>query len=124
MLILIADDNDVVRQSMASMIEAHGHATLEATGASGALLLLEQHPAISILFTDIVMPVINGFVLADMAVSRWPHLRVIYATGLSDLRDVGEQPGNLHGPILRKPFRSDELSSAIASALAMPVRQK
>jgi CheY-like chemotaxis protein len=123
-LILIVDDNACVRQCVATMIEADGHATLEAAGASGALSLLERHPAISLLFTDIVMPVINGFVLADMAVARWPQLRVIYASGLSDPRDAGEQAGYLHGPILRKPFRSAELSSAIAAALAMPAREQ
>jgi CheY-like chemotaxis protein len=123
-LILIVDDNDCVRRCIARMIEADGHATLEAPGASEALSLLERHPAISIVFTDIVMPVINGFVLADMAVARWPHLRVIYASGLSDSRDAGEQAGYLHGPILRKPFRSAELSSAIAATLAKPARQK
>jgi len=122
-LILIVDDDACVRHCVATMIEADGHATLEAAGASGALSLLEQHP-ISLLFADIVMPVINGFVLADMAVARWPHLRVIYASGLSDPRDAGEQAGYLHGPILRKPFRSAELSSAIAAALAMPAREQ
>jgi DNA-binding NtrC family response regulator len=102
------------------MMAGAGYATLAAARASDALLLLESNPTIALLFTDIVMPGINGFVLADMAVARWPGLRVVYASGLADLHDAGQQPGRHHGMLLAKPFRQEQLSAAIASTLAHP----
>jgi CheY-like chemotaxis protein len=117
-LILIVDDNDCVRHCIAQMIETAGYEILEAKGAGEALEMLEQHPAIALLFTDIMMPIINGFVLADMVVQRWPHLRVIYTSGLANLSDAGEQPGHRHGMMLAKPFRSAQLAAALARTLS------
>jgi CheY-like chemotaxis protein len=116
-LILIVDDNDCVRHCIAEMIETAGYDVLEASGAGEALNLLEQHPTIALLFTDIMMPVINGFVLADMVIQRWPHLRVIYASGLANLHDAGEQAGHRHGMMLTKPFLSAQLATALTHSL-------
>jgi CheY-like chemotaxis protein len=117
-LILVVDDNDCVRRCIARMIKTAGYEILEAKGAGAALDLLEQHPNIALLFTDIMMPVINGFVLADMVIQRWPHLRVIYTSGLTNLNDAGEQPGHRHGMMLTKPFRSAQLATALARTLS------
>jgi DNA-binding NtrC family response regulator len=120
-LILVVDDDPILRLLVAEMIKKAGYATLTAARASDALLLLERNPAITLLFTDIVMPGINGFVLADMAVERWPLLRVIYASGLANLRDAGQQPGRHHGLFLAKPFCSAQLTAAISETLSRPL---
>jgi CheY-like chemotaxis protein len=121
-LILIVDDNDCVRHCIAQMIETAGYETLEAKGAGEALEMLEQHPTIALLFTDIMMPVINGFVLADMVIQRWPHLRVIYASGLANLHDAGAQQGHRHGMMLAMPFRSEQLATALARTLSQDLQ--
>jgi CheY-like chemotaxis protein len=119
-LILIVDDDPALRVLFRDMIEDAGYESVTAAQASDALLLLEKHPSIALLFTDLMMPGINGFMLADMTVARWPHLRIIYASGLADLRDAGAQPGRHHGTILTKPFCTAQLSAAIAETLARP----
>jgi DNA-binding NtrC family response regulator len=106
--------------SVSMIIEQAGYATLAAARASDALLLLERHSTIALLFTGILMPGINGFVLADMALARWPQLRVVYASSLTNLRDAGAQPGEHHGMILAKPLRAEELLTAIATTLSRP----
>jgi CheY-like chemotaxis protein len=120
-LILVVDDDPILRMLVEEMIKKAGYATLTAARASDALLLLERNPDIALLFTDIVMPGINGFVLADMAVERWPLLRVIYASGIANLHDAGQQPGRHHGLFLAKPFCREQLSTAIAATLLLPL---
>jgi CheY-like chemotaxis protein len=80
--------------------------------------------AVAVLFTDIIMPGMNGFALADLALLRWPSLRVIFTTTQEKLRDVDHQPGLLSGIILLKPFGRQELITAVATTLARPVLRK
>jgi DNA-binding NtrC family response regulator len=121
-LVLIVDDDHCLGLLCARIIESAGYAPLVAVDARDALLLLERNPTIVLLFTDIVMPGINGFVLADMAVERWPHLRVIYTSGLTNLGDAGQQPGRHHGMLLSKPFLAEQLTSAIEMTLSRPLQ--
>ena len=117
-LILVVDDDPSVRTVVVDILEEAGYPVLQAAQASDALLLLEEHPAVSLLFTDINMPKVNGYVLADMAVTRWPHLRVLYTTGSAARRAIGEQPGLLHGEMLAKPYRAEQLTAAVIGTLA------
>jgi len=55
-LILIVDDDHDFCLVLTELIERAGYATLAAANASEALLLLERHPTVALLFTDIVMP--------------------------------------------------------------------
>lgn len=118
--ILIVDDDHAVRAVSVEILKEAGYSVLEAAQASDAILLLEDHPSVRLLFTDINMPVVNGYVLADMAVTRWPHLRILYTTGTLKTEAVGAQPGLLHGETLAKPYRAAQLTAAIAESLARP----
>lgn len=124
-LILIVDDDESLRPWAAATLQAAGYPILQAADADAALKLLEQHPtAISILFTDIIMPGMDGFALADLAVRRWPGLRVLYTTTREKLRDADDQPGLLHGIILLKPYRGEELAAAIEKTLIRPAPEQ
>lgn len=118
--ILIVDDDHDVRMASIEILEEAGYPVIGATQASDAMLKLEAHPSVTLLFTDINMPGVNGYVLADMAVRRWPDLRVLYTTGGYDSRLVGQQPGLLHGEMLAKPYRAAGLTAAIARCLTRP----
>jgi CheY-like chemotaxis protein len=119
-LVLIVDDDENLRIWSAAVLRAAGYPILQAADADEAVKLLEQHPAVSVLFTDIIMPGMNGFALADLAVRRWPGLRVLYTTTREKLRDADDQPGLLHGIILLKPCGREELASAIEKTLIRP----
>ena len=60
---------------------ATGDMDMEADGAANALKLLDAHPEIDLLFTDVVMPEVNGRKLADEALRRRPGLKVLFTTG-------------------------------------------
>lgn len=69
-----------VRLSVAALAEL-GYAVLEAQGASDALALLDAHPDIVLLFTDVVMPGVDGPKLAREALKRRPDLKVLFTSG-------------------------------------------
>jgi len=116
--ILVVDDDDDVRGYAVTTLEDAGYEVLTARDAIEAFVLLEQNPNIRLMFTDIVMPRIDGLMLADMAKLRHPELRVVYATGYRDR--VERQPGYRYGPFLDKPYRRGELEATIRDTLARP----
>jgi CheY-like chemotaxis protein len=116
-LILVVEDDHLLRKAAVRIVMAAGYLVLEAAHAEEAVTLLEGNPGVAVLFTDIVMPGMNGFMLAELALRRSPGLRVLFTTTREKLRDVDEQPGLLHGIILLKPYGSGELKAAIDKTL-------
>jgi CheY-like chemotaxis protein len=116
-LILVVDDDDLLRKAAVRIVMAAGYPVLEAANAEEAVTMLEGNPGVAVLFTDIIMPGMNGFMLADLALRRRPGLRVLFTTTREKLRDVDDQPGLLPGIILLKPYGSKELEAAIDKTL-------
>jgi len=115
--VLVVEDNEAVRETAVEMLTRAGYASLEASEALQAMTILEQNPEVALMFTDVVMPGMNGFILADVAKRRWPHLRVVYTTGFADMRDTSAHHGILHGRILNKPYNTEQLVTLITQAL-------
>jgi FixJ family two-component response regulator len=69
------------------------------------------------LLTDVIMPGMNGRVLADLASQRQPGIRVLFMSGYTD--DFLDQGDAIAGdaPILQKPFSPESLSAKIRQAL-------
>ncbi len=116
-LILVVEDDDLLRKAAVRIVAAAGYPVIEAANAEDAVTVLEGNPNVAILFTDIIMPGMNGFVLAELALRRTPGLRVLFTTTREKLRDVDDQPGLLPGIILLKPYGSKELEAAIDKTL-------
>jgi DNA-binding response OmpR family regulator len=116
-LILIVEDDDQLRKASARILAAAGFPVIEAANAEDGIRRLEEHPTTAVLFTDIVLPGMNGFALAGQALRRWPGLRVMFTTTSDKLRDVDNQPGLLPGLILLKPYERRDLEAAIDKTL-------
>lgn len=112
--VLVVDDDADVRDYAILVLEEAGFGVVGAADSAAALTRLEAHPEIALLFTDVVMPGIDGIVLADMVKTRRPDLRVVYATAYNDI--VRSRPGVIHGVILSKPYRPAQLVAAVAAA--------
>src|SRR5277367_4485636 len=65
--ILVVDDDCDVRDVAVSVLEHAGFTVLAAAGAIDAFCLLEEHQEIALMFTDVMMPGLDGLMLADMA---------------------------------------------------------
>jgi CheY-like chemotaxis protein len=124
-LILIVEDDDLLRKAAVRIVMAAGYPVLDAANAEDAVTVLASNPGVAVLFTDIIMPGMNGFQLAELALRRSPGLRVLFTTTREKLRDVDDQPGLLPGIVLLKPYGSKELEAAIDKTLirAAPVVQ-
>ncbi|KQT64056.1 MULTISPECIES: PAS domain-containing sensor histidine kinase [unclassified Aureimonas] len=118
--ILVVEDDDQVRRMTLDALQELGYKTLEANGAAEALRLLELHPSIDVLFTDIVMPDIDGRRLADEALRRRPDLKVLFTTGYT--RNAVVHNGVLDSSVdlLTKPFTVDELADKMRDVVERP----
>ncbi len=116
-LVLVVDDEPGVRQFSTDALGELGYRVLAADGAASALGLLDAHPDIALLFTDVVMPGVNGRELADQARQRHPGLKVLFTTGNS--RNTLVQDGVLDPGVqlIGKPFTVVELATRVRAAL-------
>src|SRR5438067_128940 len=98
--VLVVDDDAEVRQTTAGMLVEDGYQTIEADGACEAIDLLSRHD-VDVLLTDIHMPGLSGFALAQQAKRLKPDLMVLYKTGFIP-PSMWDQRRN--GAVLRKPY--------------------
>jgi signal transduction histidine kinase/ActR/RegA family two-component response regulator len=118
--ILVVEDDASVRRGTVSMLEELDYAVLEAEGGPQALQVLEANPDVALLITDVVMPGMNGRQLADEAVRRAPHLKVLFTTGYT--RNAIVHHGTLDPGVhlLGKPYTFAALARKVAELLAVP----
>jgi CheY-like chemotaxis protein len=114
-LILVVDDDAGVRDFAAGTLREAGYRVLEAENGRHAVVLFEAHPDIALILTDVVMPGLDGFKLADMTKFKRPALKIVYATGHPG--EAREKLGVVHGAILSKPYRRDQLTQLVKQAL-------
>ena len=115
-VVLIVEDEALVRMTEVDMIEEAGFEILEATNADEAILLLEARLDITVVFTDIEMPgSMNGLRLAEAVRGRWPPIKIIATSGRYVVRD-GDLPSG--GLFLAKPYSLNQISSALREITA------
>ena len=119
-IILVVEDEERLRQMTVDTLVDLGYTVFAAGHATEALAIIDQHPEITLLFTDIMMPDINGRKLADEAVRRMPGLQVLFTTGFT--RNAVVHNGVLDAGVnfLPKPFTMEELAEKIRQILGHP----
>ncbi len=115
--ILVVEDDERVRSGTVESLRELGYTVLHASGGEEALRKLEANPGVSLLFTDIVMPVMNGRRLADEVLKRAPGIKVVFTTGFT--RNAVVHNGVLdHGVnFIAKPFTIDQLARKLRDVL-------
>jgi CheY-like chemotaxis protein len=115
-VVLLVEDDPDVRELASLFLSELGFEVLEAGDGLAGLALIETIPEIDLLFTDIVMPGLDGVSLAERAKEIRPDLAIVYATGFAGR--VRELKETRLGPVLQKPFRQREVAQAIERAFA------
>ena len=83
--IVVVEDEALLLFSIADDLRDAGFSVLEASNADEAIALLESHPEIRLLFTDIDMPgSMDGLKLSAAVRDRWPPVKIIVTSGKSD----------------------------------------
>ena len=85
-VVLVVDDEPLVRMNAVDMFEDLGFEVLEASNGLDAVAQLEERPDVTLLFSDCRMPGMSGQELADIATRRWPRLRVVLVSGFVNVR--------------------------------------
>ena len=117
--ILIADDEESMRQLVARAIAMDGHETTTAQDGAEALeILVRSNGAFDLLLTDIKMPVMDGIALALAAARDFPTLTILLMTGFADQRERASGLDAIIHDVITKPFAVADIRTAVADALA------
>ena len=115
--VLVVEDEEKVRQLSMSLFQELGYRVLEAPDGATALALLERHPEIDLLFTDVGLPRMNGRQLAEEARRRSPDLKVLFTTGYAKNAIVHHGRLDRDVDLIGKPFTFAELSEKVRAVL-------
>jgi CheY-like chemotaxis protein len=115
--VLIVEDDEKVRRYTELAVEEMGYTVVSANGATEALRLLQENPDIILLFTDIVMPGMNGKKLAEQAERLRPDLKIIFTTGYSRNAVVHNGVVDAGVDLINKPFTIEQLAAKFRQVL-------
>jgi CheY-like chemotaxis protein len=110
-VVLVVDDEPLVRMNAVDMFEDMGFEVLEAHDGIAALKVLEARPDVSLLFSDCRMPGMTGPELAATAAARWPHLRIVLVSGYINIKPTT-------WPLLPKPYDARTLEQVVSKTAA------
>ncbi len=114
--ILVVDDELDLLELTQESLQQLGYQVHTASNANSALELLNQHPDIDVLFSDIVMPGnIDGYELKKQVALTYPHIKVLLTSGYAGKATSETVPYS--AAILRKPYTQHELASKIRELL-------
>jgi CheY-like chemotaxis protein len=115
--ILIVDDDDRCRRMVRDILETQGYVLLEARDGEEALHVYEEsHEKIDLLFTDIVMPKLDGVSLAERLNKLMPSMKVIFTSGY-DMNHTNQRLENEEVNFIEKPYQPISLVQKVGNVL-------
>ena len=116
--ILVVDDDDLVADLIEDVLRRKGYRVLVAASPSQALEIVEQEgDALELLITDLVMPEMTGYELAERILETLPGIGVIYISGYAPDRVIPERRLAEELTFLQKPFPPRDLVRAARRVL-------
>jgi PAS domain S-box-containing protein len=117
-VVLVVEDDALVRRYVVTQVESLGYTTLEAANAAEALTIIDTAAVVDLLFTDVIMPgAMNGRQLVDEARKRRPELKTLYTSGYTENAIVHHGRLDSGVLLLAKPYRKSELARMLRMAL-------
>jgi CheY-like chemotaxis protein len=119
-VVLVAEDEEVVRLLVVEVLGDLGYRVLEAADGRAALRILQSTQKIDLFVTDIGLPEINGRQVVDAAREIRPSLKVLFMTGYAEVAADG-QFLEKDMELIAKPFTVDKLAAKIREMLSVGV---
>lgn len=114
-IVLVVDDESLVRMVTVDMVEFAGYDVIEAVDADDAVAILETRSDIALVMTDVDMPgSMDGLKLAHAVRNRWPPIKLIIVSGKSRLTEA-DLPTDAR--FIGKPYSVDTMVSALSSLM-------
>jgi CheY-like chemotaxis protein len=109
--VLVVEDEALVRMDIGLLLDDEGFQVLEASNADDAISLLDAHPEVRLMFTDIDMPgSMDGLKLAAAVRDRWPPVKIIVTSGH---RHMSDDTLPVVGRFFSKPYDPSRVIHAI-----------
>jgi two-component system cell cycle response regulator CpdR len=116
--ILLAEDDQNVREFVSRALAHAGHEVVEAEdGGIASEIVVEQHGRFDLLLSDIKMPVMDGIALALSVAASHPDLKIMLMTGFADQRERAHGLDQLIYDVIPKPFTLQALMQKVDDAL-------
>jgi CheY-like chemotaxis protein len=110
-VVLIVEDELLLRMDAVDMVGAAGFEVIEAGTADEAIEILEARPDISVVFTDIQIPgSMDGLKLARAIRGRWPPIKIVATSGRLNVRETDLPEG---GRFVPKPYSPGEITGVL-----------
>jgi signal transduction histidine kinase/DNA-binding response OmpR family regulator len=123
--ILLVEDDELVRQSVEAKLSRLGHKVTAVATAGAALAALERDASFDLVFTDIIMPGgMSGADLARNVMSRWKSVKVLATSGYTESNLLGKVEIPAGVLLLRKPYSTAELTTALAAVVGPAAASK
>lgn len=116
--ILVVEDDKLVRDYVLAQLHSLGYVTLDAANATEALALVHTGHPFDLLFTDVIMPGMNGRQLADEIAKARPGLKVLFTSGYTENAIIHHGQLDEGVLLLAKPYRKSDMAIMIRKALA------
>jgi signal transduction histidine kinase/CheY-like chemotaxis protein len=117
-IILVVEDDERIREITVEALRELRYTVLHADCAAAALLQLDNNPDVALLFTDIVMPGMNGRELAAEALIRRPGLKVLYTSGYMPNAVLHNATLSPLQDLISKPFTIEQLADKVRNVLS------
>ncbi|MDQ6702358.1 MAG: CHASE3 domain-containing protein [Pseudomonadota bacterium] len=122
--VLLVDDDEIVRATVASMLESLGYEVITAASGAEAISILEKGAAIALLFTDVVMRgTVSGRKLAGRAVETTPAIKVLFTSGYTENSIVHNGRLDPGVEFLSKPYDRERLAMTVRRVLDGPAKK-
>ncbi len=117
--ILLAEDDQNVRDFVSRALKHAGHDVVEAEdGGLASEIVIEEQGRFDLLLSDIKMPVMDGIALSLSVAASFPELTIVLMTGFADQRERAHGLDQLIYDVIPKPFTMQALMEKVADALA------
>jgi len=113
-VVLLIDDEPIIRMLIAEVLGEAGYAVIEASDGPTGLSVLDSPAKVDLLVTDVGLPGgMNGRQVADAARVKRPGLKILFITGYAENAVVGSGRLDKDMFVLSKPFQMDVLASRV-----------
>jgi two-component system, cell cycle sensor histidine kinase and response regulator CckA len=117
-VVLVAEDEPMVRSIVARTLRGCGYGVLEAANGAQALSLLEQENGrVSLIVADVVMPDMGGREMAERAAESWPQIPVLFTSGYTGLDVIRRGLLEEGSEFMQKPLEPETLARRVRDLL-------
>jgi DNA-binding NtrC family response regulator len=115
--ILVVDDEEAIREIVASMLSTAGYTCKQASSGTEALAVLNSGEEFELLLSDLMMPDLDGIGLLELTKEKYPDMPVVMVTAVHDISVALKAIRDGAYDYLLKPFEREQLLATVSRAL-------